>query len=60
MEAKMKYEKPSTLKHESMNLVQGSYLYYTSLYYTSLYYTSLYYVSLYYVSLYYTSLYYYH
>lgn len=40
------YEKPSTTKHESKNIVQGS-LYYVSLHYTSLYkhyyYTSLYY-----------------
>lgn len=36
------YEKPSTKKHESKNIVQGS-LYYVSLHYTSLYHTSLYY-----------------
>lgn len=36
------YEKPSTTKHESKNIVQGS-LYYVSLHYTSLYHTSLYY-----------------
>lgn len=32
------YEKPATKKHASMDVVQGSSLYYTSLYYTSLYY----------------------
>ncbi len=37
------YVKPATKKHASMDVVQGSGLYYTSLYYTSLYYTSLYY-----------------
>jgi len=47
------YEKPTTKKHEAMNTVQGSNLYYNSLYYNSLYYTSLYYTSLYYVKLYY-------
>lgn len=47
-ENSLKYEKPSTVKHESKDIVQGSMLYYTSLYYNSLYYTSLYYVSLYY------------
>ncbi len=31
------YEKPSTQKHNSKSIVQGS-LYYTTLYYTSLYY----------------------
>jgi hypothetical protein len=41
-----KYEKPMTKKHEAMNTVQGSMLYYTSLYSTSLY--SLYRVTLYY------------
>ncbi|GEM_PF-2189408 len=48
---KKTYLKPATNKHASMDVVQGSGLYYTSLYYTSLYYT--------YTSLYYTSLYYY-
>jgi hypothetical protein len=43
-----KYQKPATKKHEAMNVVQGSYLYYTSLYYSSLYSAGLYYVSLYY------------
>jgi hypothetical protein len=43
-----KYQKPVTKKHEAMNIVQGSYLYYTSLYYTSLYSGGLYYVTLYY------------
>ena len=48
------YAQPETVKHASMNLVQGSgKLYYTTLYY-KLYYTSLY------SKLYYTSLYYYH
>jgi hypothetical protein len=45
-----KYEKPETKKHEAMNIVQGSLLYYTSLYNTTLYYASsnkLYYTSLY-------------
>lgn len=42
------YVKPATKKHASMDVVQGSSLYYTSLYYNSLYYTSLYYTSLYY------------
>jgi hypothetical protein len=37
------YEKPVTKKHEAMNTVQGSSLYYTNLYYSSLYYVSLYY-----------------
>lgn len=32
------YVKPATKKHASMDVVQGSSLYYTSLYYTSLYY----------------------
>lgn len=41
------YEKPSTVRHESKNVVQGS-LYTVVLHYTSLY------------SLHYTSLYYYH
>lgn len=41
------YEKPSTQRHESKNVVQGS-LYTVVLHYTSLY------------SLHYTSLYYYH
>lgn len=43
-----KYQKPVTKKHEAMNVVQGSYLYYTSLYYSSLYSAGLYYVKLYY------------
>ncbi|MBO4611653.1 MAG: hypothetical protein J5671_00610 [Bacteroidaceae bacterium] len=48
------YTQPETVKHASMNLVQGSKLYYTTLYYNSkLYYTTLYY------KLYYTTLYYY-
>jgi hypothetical protein len=40
-----KYEKPKTRKHEAINTVQGSTLYYTggTYYYTSLYYASLYY-----------------
>jgi hypothetical protein len=43
-----KYEKPETKKHDAINTVQGSMLYYNynsggSYYYTSLYYTSLYY-----------------
>jgi hypothetical protein len=41
-----KYEKPETKKHDAINTVQGSVLYYNysgSYYYTSLYYTSLYY-----------------
>lgn len=45
------YVQPETVKHNAMNLVQGShncYLYYTTLYYSS-YYTH-----------YYTTLYYYH
>ena len=50
------YMKPATKKHASMDVVQGSGLYYTSLYKGG----SLYYTSLYYTSLYYTSLYYYH
>ena len=49
--------KPATTKHASMDVVQGSGLYYTTLYKGSLYYTTLYYTSLYYT---YTSLYYYH
>ena len=49
------YAQPETVKHASMNLVQGSNLYYTTLY-TKLYYTTLYYSS----KLYYTTLYYYH
>lgn len=36
--AKKSYLKPTTSKHASMNVVQGSGLYYTTLYYTSLYY----------------------
>lgn len=32
------YEKPVTKKHESMDVVQGSGLYYTSLYKVTLYY----------------------
>ena len=47
------YVQPETIKHASMNLVQGSKLYYTTLY-TKLYYTTLY------TKLYYTTLYYYH
>lgn len=47
------YVQPETVKHSSMNLVQGSKLYYTTLYY-KLYYTTLY------LKLYYTTLYYYH
>lgn len=43
-----KYEKPVTKKHDAMNTVQGSALYYTSLYYGGLYYSGLYYTSLYY------------
>jgi hypothetical protein len=39
-----KYEKPETKKHEAINIVQGSGLYYSDTYY----YTSLYKVSLYY------------
>ncbi len=42
------YLKPATKKHASMDVVQGSGLYYTTLYYTTLYYTSLYYTTLYY------------
>ncbi|MBQ1858434.1 MAG: hypothetical protein II605_02095 [Paludibacteraceae bacterium] len=45
---KKSYAQPETVKHDSMNLVQGSKLYYTTLYYT------------YYYKLYYTTLYYYH
>lgn len=41
---KKAYEKPSTVRHESKNVVQGS-LYTVVLHYTSLY--SLYYISLY-------------
>jgi hypothetical protein len=37
------YVKPKTVKHDAMNTVQGSNLYYSTLYYSSLYYTSLYY-----------------
>jgi len=55
---KKRYEQPKTVRHSSMNLVQGSGSYNYKLYYTSLYY-KLYYTSLYY-KLYYTSLYYYH
>ena len=33
----MSYEKPTTNKHKSVNVVQGSGLYKTTLYYTSLY-----------------------
>lgn len=44
------YVQPETVRHASMNLVQGSKLYYTTLYY-KLYYTSLY-RKLYYTSLY--------
>jgi len=41
--AKKCYAQPETVKHDSMNLVQGSCrLYYTTLYY-KLYYTTLYY-----------------
>lgn len=50
------YVQPETVKHGSMNLVQGSGYY--KLYYTTLYY-KLYYTTLYY-KLYYTTLYYYH
>lgn len=32
------YTKPATTKHASMDLVQGSGLYYTTLYYTYYYY----------------------
>jgi hypothetical protein len=32
-----KYEKPATKKHDSLNTVQGSMLYYTSLYSSGLY-----------------------
>ncbi len=32
------YKKPATTKHASMDLVQGSGLYYTTLYYTYYYY----------------------
>ena len=38
---KKSYAQPETVKHDSMNLVQGSKLYYT--YYYKLYYTTLYY-----------------
>ena len=41
------YMKPATTKHASMDVVQGSGLYYTSLYY-SLYTTTLYYTYYYY------------
>ncbi|MDR1764283.1 MAG: hypothetical protein LBR64_10120 [Dysgonamonadaceae bacterium] len=40
-----KYEKPMTKKHEAVNTVQGSALYYSG---SSLYSGGLYYVSLYY------------
>ena len=43
------YVQPETVKHGSMNLVQGSGYYHYKLYYTTLYY-----------KLYYTTLYYYH
>ena len=39
----MSYEKPTTNKHKSVNVVQGSGLYKTTLYYTSLYHVTLYY-----------------
>ncbi|MDR1543751.1 MAG: hypothetical protein LBS50_04940 [Prevotellaceae bacterium] len=42
------YEKPETKKHDAMNTVQGSYLYYTTLYRTYYYYYTYYYTSLYY------------
>ncbi len=41
------YEQPKTVKHGSMNLVQGSGKYNHKLYYTTLYYTY-YYTTLYY------------
>ena len=48
------YEKPVTKKHEALNTVQGSMLYYSSLYSgSSLYSSGLYSGGLYYVSLYY-------
>lgn len=53
---KKRYEQPKTVKHGSMNLVQGSGYYKYKLYYTTLYY-KLYYTTLYY-KLYYTTLYY--
>lgn len=40
--AKKCYAQPETVKHGSMNLVQGSKLYYTTLYYKKTY-TTLYY-----------------
>ena len=46
------YMKPATKKHASMDVVQGSGLYYTTLYKSKLYYTTLYYTSLYYTTLY--------
>lgn len=35
--ARKVYEKPATTKHASMDVVQGSLLYYTTLYYTYYY-----------------------
>lgn len=51
---KKNYVQPETVKHSSMNLVQGSHY---DLYYTSLYYYHQHYYSHYYTTLYYT---YYH